>query len=63
MWNGEYEVQSAHVLEIATDSGRSVYDCEFVALARELTVPLVTADKELARAFGSTVRHLSDYLR
>ena len=29
----------------------SAYDCEFVALALELEVPLVTADRQLLRSF------------
>ena len=59
MWNGEYEVQSAAVLGLAAESGCSAYDCEFVALAMELGVPLVTADKKLAKTFGPTAKHLS----
>jgi predicted nucleic acid-binding protein len=54
----EYEVTSADVLSLATDSGCSAYDCEFVALARFLGVPLVTADRRLARAFPQYARML-----
>lgn len=61
MWNGEYEVRSGDVLDLASESGCSAYDCEFVALAIELCVPLVTADRGLARAFGTDVRHISYY--
>ena len=48
---GEYAVASADVLELAAASGCSAYDCEFVALARDLAVPLVTVDRELLAAF------------
>ncbi len=39
------------VLTIAHASGASAYDCEFVAVARSLGIPLVTADRRLARLF------------
>jgi predicted nucleic acid-binding protein len=61
MRNGEYEVRSADVLDLASESGCSAYDCEFIALAKELGVPLVTADRGLATAFGTDVRHISYY--
>ena len=47
----EYEVLSAHVLQLAQVSGCSAYDCEFVALAQDLGVPLVTMDAALLRQF------------
>lgn len=37
---GEYEVRSHHVLRLVSASRCSAYDCEFVALAEDLTVPL-----------------------
>ena len=49
--DGEYEVPSAHVMQLVNSSGCSAYDCEFVALAAYLGVPLVTADKRLLREF------------
>lgn len=47
----EYSVVSHHVLQLAARSGCSAYDCEFVALAQDLAVPLITADRALRRAF------------
>lgn len=47
----EYDVDSAAVLELAAASGRSAYDCEFVWLARELEVPLVTSDRRIVTSF------------
>ncbi len=47
----EYEVQSAPVLSLTQRSGCTAYDCEFVHLARELRVPLVTSDKRLLKSF------------
>jgi len=47
----EYQVPSAPVLKLTQESGCSAYDCEFVHLAQELEVPLVTSDKKVLRAF------------
>ena len=51
MKGGGYEMESSRVLRLAGDSGCSAYDCEFVALAEELGVPLVTADRTLIERF------------
>jgi predicted nucleic acid-binding protein len=47
----EYAVVSHHVLDLAARSGCSAYDCEFVALAEDLNVKLVTNDRQLLKAF------------
>ena len=47
----EYRVSSEMVLELAVRSKCTAYDCEYVALAQELGVPLVTADRQILRAF------------
>ena len=47
----EYRVSSSEVLKLAQESGCSAYDCEFVALARGLGVPLVTGDRRIVAAF------------
>lgn len=52
----EYSVVSLHVLLLAIRSGCSAYDCEFVALAQDLRVPLVTTDRQVLRAFPSVAR-------
>ena len=51
MAGGEYQIDSLSVLSTAQKSGCSAYDCEFVALAQNLTKPLITADKRLLRTF------------
>lgn len=47
----EYAVSSLDVLELTRSSACSSYDCEFVALAQELNVPLITADRRILREF------------
>lgn len=47
----EYTVVSLKVLQLAEQSRCSAYDCEFVSLAMDLAVPLVTGDRQILRAF------------
>ena len=49
----EYSMLSRHVMALASRSGCSAYDCEFVALAQDLEVPLVTTDRRILKAFPS----------
>ena len=49
----EYSVLSRQVLALASRSGCSAYDCEFVALAQDLAVPLVTIDRQILKAFST----------
>jgi predicted nucleic acid-binding protein len=50
-----YGVDSSRVLRLAADSGCAAYDCEFVALAQDLGVPMVTSDRALIEKFKPTV--------
>jgi len=54
----EYEVDSRSVMTLVKDSDCSAYDCEFVALARQLDTSLVTMDSKLLRAFPQIARAL-----
>jgi predicted nucleic acid-binding protein len=57
--NNEYEVSTLQVLQLAHDSGCSAYDCEYVALAHHLKLPIFTADKALLKAFPEVAVALS----
>lgn len=58
-----YNVSSEKVLELARDSGCTAYDCEFVALAQELDVPLVTTDKQVLREFPKIAVSLEKFAK
>jgi predicted nucleic acid-binding protein len=51
MQDQEYDVVSSQVLQLAAQSKCSAYDCEFVALAQDLGVALVTVDKQVLAQF------------
>ena len=47
----EEPVSSQAVLQLVASSRCSAYDCEFVAAAQQLRVPLVTSDRAVLSAF------------
>jgi predicted nucleic acid-binding protein len=47
----EGDVDSQQVLDLASRSNCTTYDCEYVALAKVLGVPLVTTDRAVLKAF------------
>ncbi|MHB8652808.1 MAG: type II toxin-antitoxin system VapC family toxin [Terriglobia bacterium] len=57
----EFETVSPRVLRLAVASGCSTYDCEFVALAQELAVPLVTSDAALLEKFNLIAVSMDDF--
>lgn len=58
----EYKVESAPVLRLAEQTGRSAYDCEFVHLAQDLGVVLVTSDKRVLQSFPSVAVSMADFV-
>ncbi len=58
----EYEVVSFQVLELVSKSTCSAYDCEFVTLAQDLGVKLVTVDKKILREFPKIAVSLNEYV-
>lgn len=57
----EYEVSSYDVLSLASESGCSAYHCEFITVANELKIPLLTSDKQLLQKFPDVTISLSDF--
>jgi len=58
----EGQVESRVVLDLASRSKCSTYDCEYVALAKALGVPLITVDGAILRAFPETATTPSRFL-
>ena len=53
MRNREHWPVSERVLQLSESSGCSAYDCEFVSVAIDLQLPLVTLDKKVLKQFPS----------
>lgn len=58
----EYQVESGEVLSLVSSSRCSAYDCEFVALARHLNIPLVTSDGQMLAEFPETAVSLDAFV-
>jgi len=54
----EEGVQSERVLQLVASSRCSAFNCEFVAAAQQLGVPLITADRALLDAFPAVAQPL-----
>jgi len=57
----EFEVNSTQVMSLVSNSSCSAYDCEFIALADDLNVPLVTFDKKILREFPDIAIHPEEF--
>ena len=62
MQGREYDVASHQVLSLVAKSTCSAYDCEFVALARDLGLPLVTTDGQIISQFPDYAIPLEKYI-
>ena len=62
MQDREYETASHQVLSLAAASTCSAYDCEFVALAQDLNVPLITADRQVLSQFPAVATPLAEFI-
>ncbi len=58
---GEYEPSSRRVMDLAIQSGCTAYDCEFVGLALDLGIPLVTWGREILQRFPSVALSPEDF--
>lgn len=62
MQGREYDVDSRRVLSLVASSACSAYDCEFVALAEDLGVPLITVDKGILSQFPRIAISLDSFV-
>jgi predicted nucleic acid-binding protein len=62
MEGGEYFVSSLDVLNLAARSRCSAYDCEFIALAREFNIALVTTDEQVLADYPDTAVRLDVFV-
>jgi predicted nucleic acid-binding protein len=61
MQGEEYQVDSRRVIKLIDSSKCSAYDCEFIALAQHLDVPLITSDKQILKEFPDTAVSIESY--
>ena len=59
----EFTVPTERILKLVLASDCTAYDCEYVALAQDLGVPLVTTDKQILRAFPKTAVALEKFAK
>jgi len=59
---GEFEVNSTQVMSLVFSSSCSAYDCEFVALANDLAIPLVTFDEKIVREYPDIAIHPETFI-
>ncbi len=63
MKNHEYLLLTEKVLNLVHESNCSAYDCEYVALAQDLGVPLVSMDKKLIQTFPKIVVSAGEFIK
>ncbi len=62
MMTGEYAVGSIDVVRLATSMDCSAYDAEFVVVAQELGIPLVTMDTMILKTFPEIAVRLDRFV-
>ena len=50
------------ILDLISASNCTAYDCEYVAVAEALRVPLVTNDKQIIRNFPNIATSMHDFV-
>ncbi len=59
----DIQIDSVRVLVLAAESGCTAYDCEFVAVAQDLGVPLVTSDDRVLSKFKSVAVSMQAFIK
>ena len=58
----EHEVSSAAIMRLVSESNCSASDCEFVALAQELGIALITSDRRILNEFPGVAAAPSEFV-
>ena len=58
----EYEINYVQVLRLSHSSVCLAYDCEFVNLAKDFDIPLVTEDTKIRKNFPETAISMSQFI-
>ncbi|MBF0545281.1 MAG: type II toxin-antitoxin system VapC family toxin [Candidatus Riflebacteria bacterium] len=62
MQGAEHQVPSIQVLDLVNRSKCTAYDCEFIALAEQMSLPLITADVGLINSFPKIAKNIKSYV-
>jgi predicted nucleic acid-binding protein len=63
MGSHTFEVNTTQVFQFVNASSCSAYDCEFVALAQDLKMQLVTFDEQICNEFPEVAFHPEKYIK
>jgi predicted nucleic acid-binding protein len=58
----EFSVDGSRTLLLALESGCTYYDCEYVQLALQFDVPLITEDKKILKAFPDVAVSMDNFI-
>ncbi len=61
--NRQVAPSSEKVFELVSKSDCTAYDCEFIALAQQLNILLVTSDKQLLQRFPDSAIALKEFIK
>lgn len=61
--NSQVLPSSEEILDLISQTDCTAYDCEFIALAQQLDILLVTADKQLLKRFPDSAISLEEFAR
>ena len=59
----EFFIPSTNVMKLVSESKCTAYDCEFVALAMQRKVHLITGDKAVLRDFPQVALKIDDFIK
>ncbi len=62
MKSNDYQPSSESVLALVNSSACSAYDCEFVSVAKQLQLPLITQDKKILAEFPRIANKLENFI-